>query len=40
VFDFIDTSLGYGRIGIEEDTQILIPENITVNFGPLQILVN
>jgi hypothetical protein len=27
-------------MGIEDDTQILIPENITVNLGLLQILVN
>jgi hypothetical protein len=40
VFAFINTSLGYWRVGIEDDTQILIPENITVNFGLLQILVN
>jgi hypothetical protein len=39
VFDFINTSSGYGRIGIEDDTQILIPENITVSLGRLQILV-
>jgi hypothetical protein len=27
-------------MGIEDDTQILIPEYITVNLGLLQILVN
>jgi hypothetical protein len=27
-------------MGIEDDTQILIPENATVNFGLLQILVD
>jgi hypothetical protein len=27
-------------MGTEDDTQILIPENITVNLGRLQILVN
>jgi hypothetical protein len=40
MFDFIDTSSEYGQIGIGDDTQILIPENITVNLGLLQILVN
>jgi hypothetical protein len=40
VFDFINTSQGYGRMGIEDDTHILIPENITVNLGLLQFLVS
>jgi hypothetical protein len=40
MFDFINTSQGYGRMGIEDDTQILIPESITINLGLLQILVN
>jgi hypothetical protein len=40
VSDFINTSWGYGRIGIEGETQILIPGNITVDFGLLQMLVN
>jgi hypothetical protein len=38
VFDFINTSCGYWRIGIRNDTQIADPEKAIVNFGPLQIL--
>jgi hypothetical protein len=40
MFDFTNTSWGYGRRGVKDDTQILLPENITVNLGLLQILVN
>jgi hypothetical protein len=40
VFDFVNTSSGYGRMGIEDDAKILIPENMTVNLGLLQILVH
>jgi hypothetical protein len=40
MFDFINISSGYWRIGIGDDTEILIPENITVNLGLLQILVD
>jgi hypothetical protein len=33
LFDLIDIIRGYGRIGRENDPQILIPENATVHFG-------
>jgi hypothetical protein len=40
VLAFINTSYGHGQMGIEDGTQILIPETITVSLGLLQILVN
>jgi hypothetical protein len=36
----MDTSWRYGRMGVENDTQILIPEKAIVNSRPLQILVD
>jgi hypothetical protein len=39
VFDFVNPSSGYGRGGIEDNTQIFMPENITVNLAPLQVCI-
>jgi hypothetical protein len=39
-FDLIDTSRESRRIGIENDTQILIPEKVIIHFAPLRIVVN